>query len=146
MVCTANQCRSPMAEHLLRQRLGPDSQWKVLSAGTSAIDGMRASRSAIEAMAGLGVDITSHRSRSLTKELVDSAEMIITMTRSQKDEIVDRFPRAIEKVFTLKSIAGDKSGSDVEDPVGMSETDYLRTRDEIDGMLADLVLFLSEQE
>ena len=134
-----------MAEYLLRRLLGPNSKWKVISAGTSAIPGVRASMSAIEVMAGLGVDISAHRSRGVTEEMIDSATIVITMTNSQRDEIVSCFPRARDKVFTLMSIAGDAGGGDVADPVGMSAADYRRTRDEIDGMMPDVVLFLHEQ-
>lgn len=146
MVCTANQCRSPMAEHLLKRRLGPRSKWTVSSAGTSAIPGFPASRSAVEAMADLGADLSGHRARLVTKELIDLAGIVITMTRSQRDEIVARFPGARDKVFTLRSIAGDSSGRDIEDPVGMAGDDYRRTRDEIDETIPDVVLFLHEQE
>lgn len=146
MVCTANQCRSPMAEHLLKRRLGPGSRWKVISAGTAAIPGIRASRSSIDAMAEIGVDISAHKSRALTEELVDAARIIITMTRSQRDEIVHCYPRSLDRVFTLKSISGDSPDGDVQDPVGMSDNYYCRTRNEIDEMMPDVVLFLHEQE
>ena len=146
MVCTANQCRSPMAEHLLRRQLGPNSKWKVVSAGTSALPGLRASRYSIEAMAEIGVDIGAHRARLLTGDLVETAAVIITMTRSQRDEIASLYPRAVEKVFTLRSIARGSDDHDVDDPVGLSGADYVRTRDEIDEMMPDVVLFLRGQE
>ena len=146
MVCTANQCRSPMAEYLLKRRLGPDSKWKVQSAGTAAMTGLRASRYSIDAMAAIGVDISDHKSRALTQELVDSARIIITMTRSQRDEIVHCYPRSLDRVFTLKSVSGGSPDGDVQDPIGMSDSYYCRTRDEIDEMMPDVVLFLHEQE
>ena len=146
MVCMANQCRSPMAEYLLKRRLGPGSKWTVLSAGTSAIPGSRASASAVEVMARMGVDISAHRSKLVTEELVDSAEIVITMTRSQRDEIVNCFPGARDKVFTLKSLSSERAGLDVADPAGMSASDYQLTRDEIDEIIPDVVRFLHDQE
>lgn len=146
MVCTANQCRSPMAEYLLKRRLGTGSGWNVISAGTSALAGLRASRYAIEAMGAIGIDISGHRARILTEDMVDSADIIITMTRLQRAEIVSLYPRATDKVFTLKSFAGGTGGRDVDDPMGMSGDDYRQTRDEIDEVMPDVVLFLREQE
>jgi len=146
MVCTANQCRSPMAEYLLKKRLGPKSKWKVMSAGTFANDGLPASRSAIAAMSGMGIDISAHRSRAITAEMMNGATVVITMTRSHSEDIADRFPGAMDKVFTIGSLTGLKKDHDVTDPVGMSEADYRLTRDEIDEMMSDVVLFLREHE
>ncbi|MEI6970815.1 MAG: hypothetical protein WCL44_04795 [bacterium] len=135
-----------MAEYLLRRRLGEKSEWKVISAGTAALAGLRATRYSVEAMADIGIDISGHKSRPLTGDVVDSAAVIITMTRWQRDEIVSLYPRAVEKVFTLGAIADGSPGRDVDDPMGMSGDDYKRTRDEIDEMMPDVVLFLRGQE
>ena len=135
-----------MAEHLLRRRLGPKSKWTVLSAGTFAVDGLPASSSAIAAMSGIGIDISAHRSRAITSEMMNTVTVVITMTRSHRDDIAERFPRALDKVFTIGSLAGRSHGGDVADPVGMTETDYRLTRDEIDEMMSDVVLFLREYE
>ena len=142
MVCTANQCRSPMAEYLLRHRLGKNSGWNVISAGISALDGLRATRHAVDAMADMGIDISSHKAQLLTDDVIDSADVIITMTRWQRDDIVCRYPRSTEKVFTLGGIANGSAGRDIDDPMGMTGDDYRQTRDEIDEMMPDVVLFL----
>ena len=64
VVCTANMCRSPMAEGLLTQ-LAP--QQAVNSAGTHAT-GQSAASEAISVLADRGVDISSHvpRQRSVS--------------------------------------------------------------------------------
>jgi protein-tyrosine phosphatase len=54
----------------------------VSSAGTIAIDGNRAAEDAISIMAQNGVDISAHRARRLTKELVDEADLVLAMDRS----------------------------------------------------------------
>jgi len=144
VVCTANQCRSPMAEKLLARSLGKDSGWKVLSAGTAAFAGLPASRYSVEVMMEKGIDIGSHRSRLVTDGLVDKASLLLTMTASQRDEILDRFPEAAGKVFLITALGADQRHGDVADPVGMSADDYRRIRDEIDEALPDVVLFLHE--
>jgi len=97
-------------------------------------------------MSGVGIDISAHRSRAITAEMMNSATVVITMTRSHRDDIAERFPRSLDKVFTIGSLAGRSHAGDVADPVGMTETDYRLTRDEIDEMMSDVVLFLREHE
>jgi protein-tyrosine-phosphatase len=143
-VCTANQCRSPMAEYLLRKKLGPDAQWEVGSAGTSAIDGSAASAAAVEAMAELGIDASTHASRRLTRELVNSACMIVPMTRMHKDMIVEEFPDAADRCFLMGGFVSSEDVEDVIDPVGMSVDVYRQTRDQIAAQLGHLIVFLQE--
>ncbi|MBM3957291.1 MAG: hypothetical protein FJ313_04485, partial [Gemmatimonadetes bacterium] len=67
LVCTGNQCRSPMAEALLRRLAATDSaaplEIRVSSAGTAAPAGFPATQQAQEACAEEGIDLTGHRSR-----------------------------------------------------------------------------------
>jgi len=80
-VCTGNICRSPMAEGLLRHYL-PESlqtQVEVSSAGTHALHGHQADPHAIEAMERIGIDITGHRARQITKAIARESDLILTM-------------------------------------------------------------------
>lgn len=133
-----------MAEHLLRRRLGGNTEWKVASAGTSALGGSPASAGAMAAMADLGIDISGHRSRRLTREMIDGADMIVVMGASHRDQVVRMSQAAADKVFLLKSFGPGAPAEDVEDPVGMSNDIYRRIRDEIDAELPDLIEFLRE--
>ena len=91
VVCTGNICRSPMAEGLLRQMLSSTRQAdsRVRSAGTHGLDTEPASAFAIEAAAELGVDISGHRARSLDREMVSRADLILVMEPFH-EEIVAR--------------------------------------------------------
>ena len=76
-VCTGNSCRSPMAEGLLKSvlvRSGVESV-VVASAGTMAPVGMAPTSNAILTMVERGVDISQHRARLLTKEMVEEADI-----------------------------------------------------------------------
>lgn len=141
-VCTGNTCRSPMAESLLRRWLGKDSEWEVDSAGVSAMDGQRASDGAITVLAEKKMDLSTHRSCALTPALVDGADLVVVMTASHKRAVLQRFPRAGEKVFLLNTFSPRHPGEDVPDPFGMDGDVYRTVRDEIDAALPDLVLFL----
>ena len=68
VVCTGNTCRSPMAEGWLNLKLAGKG-WKAESAGVAAWGGDSASPEAVEVMREIGIDISSHRNRALTRAL-----------------------------------------------------------------------------
>lgn len=121
-VCSGNTCRSPMAEALARSLLAkaqgvPESDLEkkgitVLSAGAFATPGARATPAGVDAVKDLGGDLTSHRSRQLTPELIHQADLIFTMGRAHAMAVLQMAPSAKQKVATL-----DPSG-DIEDPIG----------------------------
>jgi protein-tyrosine-phosphatase len=141
-VCTGNVCRSPMAEHLLRRRLGPADGWTVGSAGGSAPRGMSASQPAIEALRDEGLDLRSHRSRPLTPDLIAQASLIVVMTAAHAAHVRSVAPKDAHKVVLLKSFDPASSASDIEDPIGMSVGTYRAVRDEIDSALPGLISFM----
>ncbi len=144
-VCTGNVCRSPMAEYILRLRLGEKSGWKSSSAGLMAPIGSPASREAVQALADWGVDLTPHRSRQFSRDMVQRAAQILVMTEAHKDAIVHSFPEAEGKVFLLKSFSPGGKAGDVADPIGQSVQRYRQCRDEIDGAISDWILQMMEQ-
>lgn len=81
VVCTGNICRSPMAAGLLAHQLSGDlgSAIEVASAGTNALQGYPAQDHALEIMARIGIDISGHRGRQLTREMARSADLILAM-------------------------------------------------------------------
>lgn len=121
-ICSGNTCRSPMAEAIARQLLAdklaiPADQLDergitVLSAGAMAMPGSRAAAPAIEALSDQGIDLTRHRSRTLTIELIHRADLIFTMGRGHTRAVLAMVPGAADKVATL-----DPAG-DIEDPIG----------------------------
>ena len=84
IVCSANLCRSPMAEHLFRRRIDEaedDERLRVASAGTWADADEPSPANAQQVMLEEGIDLSAHRSRALTQPDVDDADLILVMTR-----------------------------------------------------------------
>ena len=141
-ICTGNVCRSPMAEYLLRRHLGTPADWQVSSAGIFTGNGMAASLPAIEVLREQGIDLTPHRSRVVTKDIIDTATLIVVMTTVHVTEIKRRFPEAQDRIYLLKSFDPGCGDGDIPDPHGGTVTHYRTIRKEIESALLDLILYL----
>lgn len=127
-VCSGNTCRSPMAEAIARSQLARklgvgeaelgEKGITVVSAGSFAMPGAKASPHAVEAVRQLGTDLSKHRSRPLTVELIHQADMIFAMGQGHARAVAALVPSASGRVQTL-----DPDG-DVEDPIGGDASMY----------------------
>ena len=135
LVCTGNTCRSPMAETLLREQLrtkfGCEDAVRVISAGVAAGQGSGASPQAIEVMGDRGLDLTGHSSRPLDDEVMNVADLVLTMTRGHRAAILAAWPDMQDRVHTLR-----RDGGDISDPVGMPVDVYQACAEQIDRELA----------
>lgn len=118
--------------------------WAAESAGVGAWGGSPATPEAVAAMREIGIDISAHRSRPLTRRLADEAAVILAMTESHRREIARRFPEAEAKTFPVCGF-GPGAARDVADPAGYSVDVYRRTRDELIQALGDFLLELAER-
>jgi len=106
VICTANQCRSPMAAAILHRALTRRGvQAEIRSAGTSVVGSAPATHDAVVVMKAEGLDISTHRSRPLEPNDADRSDIIITMTRAQLRDVATQSPAAFSRVFTLKELA-----------------------------------------
>lgn len=102
MVCLGNVCRSPMAEGYLKhlsKKLNLDLQ--VSSVGIKAMLGWDADPFAIKVMSHHGIDISQHRPRQLTSELLVESDLVLVMETWQRKELGCLFPSAYGKVHNL---------------------------------------------
>ena len=143
-VCTGNVCRSPMAEYIFRHRLSDHRNVAVESAGVMAPPGMPASSGATEVLKEWLIDLRPHRSRMLSREIVDAATLILVMTEQHRQDVLASFPRAKGRVFLLTSFGSSRRGKDISDPIGLPVHVYRQVRDEIDSAISDLILYMTE--
>lgn len=142
-VCTGNTCRSAMAEGIAKKLIQNENlNLEVSSAGVFAPFGMAASENAILALSEMGIDISSHLSRPLTKDLIENSDLILTMTKGHKDAILSKYPQFSDKVFTLMEYIGEDL--DIEDPFGGDLDVYRASANQIKQAIEILLKKLKE--
>jgi protein-tyrosine phosphatase len=129
LVCTGNTCRSPMAEILMRESLAKTLKCTreelegrgmvVMSAGIAAAPGCPPASEAVQVMREQGLDLSRHEAQPLTEQLVRHADLILAMTQSHLQSIVERWPEASGRTQLLMP-----DRSDVADPIGQTVGAY----------------------
>jgi protein-tyrosine phosphatase len=102
-VCTGNVCRSPAVERLLASRLGPTAT--VSSAGTHALVGYPISEPMAALLVDMGLEPHPFEARRLSERMLKEADLILTMTRAQRGLVVELWPAAVRRAFTLREFA-----------------------------------------
>ncbi|MEO0155601.1 MAG: L-threonylcarbamoyladenylate synthase [candidate division WOR-3 bacterium] len=125
-VCSGNSCRSPMAQGIIKTMLN-ERYVDVKSAGTAAIDGLPASENARVVVKEFGGDITDHRTKYITKELIDEADLILVMEFKHYETILEIAPDSAIKTFLLKEYKRRTKYNEVSDPVGRDLSVYRDT-------------------
>jgi len=133
-----------MAEAMLREAAlaAGITSVEVSSAGVGAWEGAAASEGAYLVLLEQGLDLSSHRARMLTKELVDGADVILTMARSHLGRV--RELGAGGRAHLLGEYVGRTGeASEVADPYGAELDQYRATARELAGMIPAVLTRLS---
>lgn len=141
VVCSGNTCRSPLAAALLAARLADDDALRhveVHSAGTSAWDGSPASEGSYLVALERGLDLSTHRARMLTTEMIQRADLVLTMSEAHAHRVADM--GGASKVHTWTGYAGIAGApSEIPDPFGGDVRHYREMADLLEGVVDGIV-------
>jgi protein-tyrosine phosphatase len=131
VVCTANICRSPVGETVLRDRLHKKglTDWTVASAGTWAEPDHKAANFSRQLMAAQGFSLEDHRSRMVSEADLAAADLVLVMEMGHAEALRAEFPHYARKVFLLSEMAGPRYS--ITDPYGGPLEDYEAMVDEL---------------
>jgi protein-tyrosine phosphatase len=103
-VCTGNQCRSPMAEKLLAAAVGGRAGDLTVSSAGFVSEGTPSPPEAVAALSALGIDLSSHRSRTATPDLLRSSSLVVAMTRQHLIDLAVESPSEWNRFFTFADV------------------------------------------
>ena len=132
-VCTGNTCRCAIAEAIARKVIIERglSDVEIQSAGTSAWDGAPASDGALLVGMERGIDLSQHRSQTLTRDLVRNADLILAMGPHHLERI-EALGGAGRAFLVTDFASRGASARPVNDPIGGELEVYRTTADELD--------------
>ncbi len=153
IVCTGNICRSPMGEGIIQKMIPEDIKQNVYvaSAGTFAYEGYPASGSSVIVCSRNDINISNHRSRPVTEELLEKMDVVLTMEQYHKNWIGENFPGSAGKTHTLKGFLHKSYTGfpDVKDPIGADiseyKTIYIEIESEIERILPGLEILIRKK-
>jgi protein-tyrosine phosphatase len=125
-VCTANLCRSPIAANLFEQWLQKhqlSGSFQVHSCGTWAQDGECVVPSVLPHLLAVGIDLTHHRSRSITTNLMAQSDLVLCMTGFHKEALQAEFPQFAPRVYMLSEMI--LQHYDIPDVAKITPEEYL---------------------
>lgn len=128
-VCTGNTCRSPMAE-VIAKSLCKNTNLNIYSRGIFVPQNTNASNNSMEVVKKYNLSLKNHISTQLTKEEIENATLILTMTLEHKQIICQNFQKYKNKIYTLYEYT-ENLNKNIQDPFGLSLKSYSDCFDEI---------------
>jgi len=169
VICTANVCRSPVAEALVRNAAADAGALVHVSSAGFLSQGEQATPVVAEILGERGVDISSHRSRTVTAEMIEDADLVVAMERRHVRDLALLSEPAIGRIDTLgglvvrlRSATGDSPADriaaatapreavdmlghgddEVDDPYGKSKRVNRETADRLTELSGELIASL----
>ena len=123
---------SAIFKEMLRENQDPQA-WQVESAGTWALEGQSAADGSQTVMIERGLDISDHLSKGVSRELLQSFDLILTMEWGHKEALRTEFPEIASRIHLLSEMA-NQTGN-VDDPYGGPTSGYEETASDIEELL-----------
>jgi protein-tyrosine phosphatase len=169
-VCTANQCRSAMAQAIAQDELRTlgVTGLEFASAGTRALAGSPATDGTVLVLGERGIDLATHRASELDASVLAGADLVLALAAEHTDMILAWERSASRRTFTLGGFvraaapvvrwAGspdelvdlanehreELADDDVLDPVGLGEEAYRQCAERLDELVRSLVRSLAK--
>lgn len=147
-VCTGNTCRSPLAEGLARREASDRGVPLVVrSAGTFASPGAPAAPHSIRVGLERRADLSDHRSRLLSRELLADVELAVAMSPAHLQAIRHLAPNVPAMLATeFLPLDDPRHGAEISDPFGGGEDEYEVVAGQLDACVRALVDWVAEQD
>ena len=123
-ICIGNTCRSPMAHAILISMQLPNVE--VRSAGIYALEGGDMSENSKSVLEAHQISM-DHYSKLVSRDDLQWADLILTMTTAHKELVLQLYPEVQEKIFTLKEYTAPYTSKDISDPFGGDYHQYEQT-------------------
>ncbi|PKN79173.1 MAG: protein tyrosine phosphatase [Candidatus Cloacimonetes bacterium HGW-Cloacimonetes-1] len=137
-VCTANICRSPIAEYLFNHLIKKTNLRYIADSSGLMEGGSMISLNSLKLLMEHGIsEAQVHISQNITPELASNSWLILTMEERQRNHLKNLMPEAAHKLFTINEIVGEDG--DVKDPFGSDIENYRVTYDLIEDRLHKLI-------
>jgi len=131
----ADTGRAPMTAALLQRQLSQSGrEWVVESAGVVGHDNDPAEPEARNTLVQFGLDISEHRARSLSADIVSAADVLLAVDRGTAHVARMHYPEAATRIVTLGQLAGRER--DIPDLFRMQIGAWIAYAREIDEMIA----------
>lgn len=139
-VCSANTCRSAMAEAIFKEIMDDDIE--VFSCGISAESGRGPSPKTIEVCKNHGIDITNHKATYFRQSDIEDMDVVLTATEFHKEKLKIYYKDL--DIYTIREFCKEYP-FDINDPYGASIEVYNACFEEISRLLNKIKLkMLSE--
>lgn len=124
-VCVGNINRSALAKQALEDRCSEsDRRLTIAAAGTLDRPGRSTSGLSLQVAHRLGVDLSKHRSTTLSVETLRASDVIFVMDADQLGTIRQLDPESLQRTYLLGGLAPDAGGTEIPDPFGERQAEF----------------------